>query len=383
MMDLTRHDMRELWIHTFNDSCEYVDNLFDSYGDSMLTASEYIDDTLVSSLVGIPYDFLLGGEKESRLHGVYLGGLATSDRYRSRGIMSRLLERICNRASHDGFDFVFLIPANSGLRDYYRNRNFVASFYRYEYCFIAGYDFIRHARCKSGDYDKCSIIDVDYIRDKISSNDMKYLERISDNISLLEHESICKNRRSDTYYISHTTHDFVTLIKERVISGDLLYISKSDNEIKCALFARIVGSELTVDKIIYIDEYYALFTLNHIAQVFSDKAIRVVSEKQLDDDNMRILSVYNIDSEAENSNMVDDTVSDSIGYTNTVPHSYGMLRMLNRNKIVNTLHLRDTNELSDLQLAEVLFRSHIEGLDYAEQAFGLPSVGMSMSLMME
>ena len=136
--DLKIRQMKELWIDTFGDSEEYVNNLFDVYGDVLLTEKFYDGDRLVSSLIAIPYDFNTGDCESGNIRGLYLCGRATRKEYRGKGIMTGLLDTIRKRALQDGYDFTFLIPSDDVLREYSEYRKFIYSFYNIECIFLAG-----------------------------------------------------------------------------------------------------------------------------------------------------------------------------------------------------------------------------------------------------
>lgn len=124
-----RREIASLWLDTFQDDPRYVDLIFDNYFDTALKEVHLDDDRLIASLLGIPY--LFASADGHLLRGLYLCGLATRPQYRGRGIMSSLIEQINAQALSKGFDFTFLIPADSGLARYYAVRQYRGSFWRH------------------------------------------------------------------------------------------------------------------------------------------------------------------------------------------------------------------------------------------------------------
>lgn len=131
-----RLDMMRLWKETFHDSDRYIRLVFDTYFDYANISVRYDGDRLVAALLGIPYCFrdstLLPDKNAARespqsgrmLRGLYLCGLATRPEYRRQGIMADMMDEIQQRSAERHFDFTFLIPADSHLREYYRRKGY-------------------------------------------------------------------------------------------------------------------------------------------------------------------------------------------------------------------------------------------------------------------
>lgn len=111
-----KSDMIRLWKDTFHDSDNYIRLVFDNYFDERYIRTVYDGEKLISALLGIPYYFR---NKYTSMRGLYLCGLATIPSYRSRGIMTGLINEINCSAKKDKFDFTFLIPADEHLTRYY------------------------------------------------------------------------------------------------------------------------------------------------------------------------------------------------------------------------------------------------------------------------
>ncbi len=121
-----RRDMMELWKDTFHDSSRYIDIVFDAYFQPENAFAFYDGEKLVAALLGVEYQFKSRDEKgeTQKYKGLYLCGLATQPSYRRKGIMSQLMIEAENSAKDRGFDFTFLIPADSHLREYYEMKGY-------------------------------------------------------------------------------------------------------------------------------------------------------------------------------------------------------------------------------------------------------------------
>lgn len=132
--------LQRLWKETFNDSDKYISLVFDNYFNIDLCEYEEAGGEIVASLIGVPYYF---GNLEKSIKALYLCGLATKMQYRSRGIMTRLLARINDKAREQGFAFTFLIPSDTGIRKFYHDRDYVNAFYRVVDNYTSVHDFDR------------------------------------------------------------------------------------------------------------------------------------------------------------------------------------------------------------------------------------------------
>lgn len=130
--DKIKKDMMELWKETFHDSLSYIELVFDTYFCMQNVFVRYRDNRIIASLLCVPYEFLIltnEGEKTTR-KGMYLCGLATHPDFRRRGIMSELMREAERSICERGYDFTFLIPADSHLRDYYKNKGYRTASFR-------------------------------------------------------------------------------------------------------------------------------------------------------------------------------------------------------------------------------------------------------------
>ncbi len=150
-----KRQMMKLWKETFHDSDDYVNLVFDSYFAPEHVVYEESEGKVIAALLAVPYDFkfgidsdaLCGRLPECFLKGLYLCGLATDEKFRGMGIMSRLIDKINCVACEKGYDFTFLIPASEGLRKYYKDRGYVNSFYRCINRYTSAHDFRNDCFC--------------------------------------------------------------------------------------------------------------------------------------------------------------------------------------------------------------------------------------------
>lgn len=139
-------EMRRLWKDTFHDTDEYISIVFDNLADREYCRCCVDDDgRIIAALVGIPYLFNdrnsdITENKFSTINeqrpvesasrrALYLCGLVTIPDFRRRGIMHSLMSDIEQYAVSKGFNYTFLIPADSSLRKYYEKYGYHTSSY--------------------------------------------------------------------------------------------------------------------------------------------------------------------------------------------------------------------------------------------------------------
>ena len=227
-----REQMIELWEKTFHDSKEYISLVFDTYFNEKYIAYHEHEEKIVSSLLGVPYEFGYGSQK---LKGLYLCGLATEEKFRHKGLMSDLLEEINNRVSED-FDFTFLIPSSDLNADYYRRRGYFNSFFRLEERYTSIHDFKNDFILSLNESDK-------RLRE-LKLNLFNSLRIIryeqSSEINSQDIINFIQNREKKPKSIVNLCHsqiDLEAVIKENMISGQSILISlDSDNNITGVAF---------------------------------------------------------------------------------------------------------------------------------------------------
>lgn len=106
---------KSIYLDAFGDENGFCTRLFDSFGSVM--ECEYQDERPVSILFPLPCTLDLGDKK---IPAKYIFAAATDKNYRSKGYMSRLIERVCS----DPDTFYFLRPATDDLVEYYSRLGF-------------------------------------------------------------------------------------------------------------------------------------------------------------------------------------------------------------------------------------------------------------------
>lgn len=269
-----RKKMMELWKNTFHDSDAYISLVFDTYFNTEYI--EYYEENgkLISALLGIPYYF---GNGKAKIQGLYLCGLATIGEYRHRGIMGKLLSRICDKALERGLSFAFLIPSSDMLRLYYSSRGFDNAMYVVE---------DRYTDIHSFDKDYRSVLSKENERVKMIKT--KYYENLraeiltenDGNIAEDVVEFIKKSEWSDNNYstLLHDKKDCLAIIKENHISrGVILVCKNTEGAITGVLFATFDDRRrIIVPKVFYNDNCSYFKLLDKIKQLYPESSMSVV-----------------------------------------------------------------------------------------------------------
>jgi hypothetical protein len=120
-------ELKELWQRCFDDSDEFVDMYFRlccSHRTAMYIRS---GGAIVSSLQMPCYTMTFEG---TGIPVAYIAGACTHPGFRGRGLMARLLVESLNRMVRENILLSVLIPAGSGLADYYAKAGFAYAFFR-------------------------------------------------------------------------------------------------------------------------------------------------------------------------------------------------------------------------------------------------------------
>jgi len=276
-MDLTeiKRKMARLWKETFHDSNDYISLIFDNYFDPELIEFEEIGGDVAAALIGIPYRF---GNAERSLPGLYLCGLATKPQYRSRGIMTRLLTRINDRARNAGFAFTFLIPSDAGLRKYYHDREYVNAFYRVIDNYTSLHDFDR-------EYESI-LMDQ---KEKVAELKRRYYSSLKVAVYNPETDTdgaICDGIRSlireiedcqQDFQLLHSDQDIDILIQENQISGGKIhYVCNAAGRVTAVAFTAVstVDSAIDIHKLFSADMASRYKVLGSVKAASVDSAIR-------------------------------------------------------------------------------------------------------------
>lgn len=111
-------ELKKLWLECFDDTAEAVNLFFERLYNEMSVYCAFDDESIVSAV------YLIKG----RLNGFkahYLCGASTKSEYRSRGIMSGLIEYVLAYEEKNGCVYSILMPADDKLYDFYSRLGYV------------------------------------------------------------------------------------------------------------------------------------------------------------------------------------------------------------------------------------------------------------------
>lgn len=327
-----RKKMMGLWKGVFHESDAYISLIFDTYFDSSLVEYEMQGEEMVASLFGVPYSF---GNSERSIKGLYLCGLATHPQYRSRGIMTRLLARINDKARAAGYAFTFLLPATDGLRKFYEDRDYVNAFYRVTDHYTSLHDFDREyaallmeqkekvSELKKRAYDALT---TGYVT--AGHCDADIVARIAGLILRIE------EHQSDLRII-HTPKDVDAVISgNAVYHGTIYYVCNSRGEVTAAAIATLNDkSVLDVHKVYAIDEGSKFKVLSCAKNANPDASMRVyVSSLEMDRNALwnRTFGFYAPGETAPSAISVTECVYSLAAHAKV----YGMVRILDLHEIL-------------------------------------------------
>lgn len=417
-----KNKMKSLWRDTFHDSDAYINLVFDNYFNPDLLEYEEMNGDVVAGLLGVPYSF---GNSDRQVRGLYLCGLATKPQYRSRGIMTRMLARINEKALKAGFAFTFLIPADAGLRKYYKDRDYVNAFYRIVDNYTSLHDFDR-------EYDSILLEQ----KEKVSTLKRKYYELLQtgkisidsrDDDTMLQVGKLIESKEKGQLdlRIIHSEKDIAALMEEALVSKGMIYYVKSQSGVVtgAAFVDPRDKSEIDITRIFYNDQGSKYKLLDKIKRDNPDSALQLfISSVEMDRKAlwMRTYGSYLPDAPQAGAISMTERVYSLAAHAGV----YGMARILNIHEIlkfqaegrkelkysilmkgddpyvVELIKVRDgkvdvknltydqlddwqaVNVMSQRQIGEILFRRH-DTDNVITDALGMPSVCASASLLLD
>lgn len=119
MPDNIINQCKRLYIDAFHDDEQFTDLLFDLFYES--SCKYLLEDGVIFSML-FAMDISLDGMK-----GKYIYAVATDEKYRGKGYMRRLFDKITAEFKKD-YDFLCLKPMSESLFDYYSRLGFVRGF---------------------------------------------------------------------------------------------------------------------------------------------------------------------------------------------------------------------------------------------------------------
>ena len=274
--------MAKLWKDTFHDSDQYVSLVFSNYFNPDLVEFEENDGEVVAAMLGVPYRFV---NASNSIKALYLCGLATKTQFRSRGIMTRLLAKMNDKARNAGFAFTFLIPSDPGLRKYYRDRGFVNAFYRVIDNYTSLHDFnLEFNAILAEQKEKVAVLKKRYFDSLkcsvINSSTPVDTQTISSLVALIR--SIEDNQQD--LQIIHSDRDIEILIRENALSGgSIVYSYNSSDQITAVAFVTVSDAEANIHKLFSTDLASKYKVMSAVKEKFADLPIRhYVSSIEMD-----------------------------------------------------------------------------------------------------
>lgn len=330
--DNIKTQMMKLWKKVFKDSDEYISLIFNNYFDENLIEYEEQDGRIIAALLGIPYNFFLSEKHEqsghendnniiSSIKGLYLCGLATESKFRGRGIMKKLINRINSKAKILGYHFTFLIPASESLIEYYRNNNYVSCFKRVINRFVKNHIFV----------DKNININEDYNIIKYDSNNIENLFCKISNI----YENIVSLEKCPTdINLIHSYKNIKNVIEENLQCNGEIFACYDNNSMLSGLaLLTINDNNIVISNVYYRDVLIKKLILQNIS--VSHPELPITLYEFLNDNNRELLwsPFYTSYSPSDEGGL---EVSDK-NFTyipSSHPEIYGMMRILNISEIL-------------------------------------------------
>jgi len=114
--------LKTMWQLCFpEDSSEFINFYFEKICKDNETLLYLIDDKPVASLQIIPHNLQIDG---NIVRAAYLSGVMTHPDFRRRGLMNKLLNTSFEMIYARGFDYVFLLPQEKWLIEFYKKFGF-------------------------------------------------------------------------------------------------------------------------------------------------------------------------------------------------------------------------------------------------------------------
>lgn len=333
-ISILKHEMKSLWKEIFHDSDTYIDLLFDNYFNPDFIEYEEGEGKLISSLLGIPYVFSDG---KFNLKGLYLCGLSTRPEFRGMGKMSGLIHKLALRIK-DKVDFLFLIPSNSEIIEYYLHRKFQKGIYRIIERYTGLHDFKKDfltrlkysneiaKRVKLTQFESLNI-------NKLIEKDSEAKEKIIE--FLLKEE----NKQKNYFKLCHTGKDYEIIIKENLISGgEIFYVADSSGEVKAVAFLNNDKKKIIEIPFIVAGDQISYYRLmDEIVKLHPDVSFELYRIPE-EVENKVVISKHYIGPDLENDNLESPFRSyDTPYYEENAGKTYGLVKILNQENFISAL----------------------------------------------
>lgn len=280
-----KSDMVQLWKYIFCDSDDYINLVFNTYFSENNFCCKYIDDKLVSALLSVDYSFkpvlnnssvcgICEQSDNDFIAASYLCGLSTLPSFRGHGFISDLICQHNYVLRNKNKVVSFLIPSDGSLRSFYKRFGYSdISFYNNDIytsirVFDKKYDYLKsvlntfYLNVLNDNNIIYNVINLgQYIQSKYYIDDVSILDLddvlYTDSLLLSIYDYMSNSYFGiDGFCLSHSFVDFVTVVKENIISnGIILFVKDCYNKPFGLLFcSNIIEGSATVQLLFSISE---------------------------------------------------------------------------------------------------------------------------------
>lgn len=227
--------VKKLWEEVFSsDSKEFVRMYFDRVYRDENTFVKEINNSIVSAVQLIPYFMTYYG---AVIKTGYISGASTLPDFEGKRLMSSLMSEAINAAYARGDTFMTLIPANEGLKDFYKRFGFTSVFSKNDAVFNSD--------------GNCATVSLTRINEDNMERFYAFFNR------KMSERKNC---------IQHTYDDFINICKD---NGMMVYASETAKSISAMACCAETQDGVIVKELLYENEASKDILLNDLCRTFS------------------------------------------------------------------------------------------------------------------